>query len=79
MPQRQSSTWLTKEAARAQREWYVIDLEGVVQPAPAPRFSRTDPVIQNPPPRPGEDTENVFKAFGFSADKIEALKAAGAI
>ena len=30
MPQRQKSTWLTKEAARAQREWYVIDLDGVV-------------------------------------------------
>jgi large subunit ribosomal protein L13 len=30
MPQRQKSTWLTKEAANAQREWYVIDLEGVV-------------------------------------------------
>jgi alpha-methylacyl-CoA racemase len=56
-----------------------IELEGVVQPAPAPRFSRTDPVIQSPPPKPGEDTENVFKAFGFSTDEIEALKAAGAI
>lgn len=30
MPQRQTTTWLTKEAARAQREWYIIDLEGVV-------------------------------------------------
>ena len=30
MPQRQNSTWLTKEAAQAQREWYVIDLDGVI-------------------------------------------------
>lgn len=30
MPQRQSTTWLTKEAAKAQREWFVIDLDGVV-------------------------------------------------
>lgn len=30
MPQRQKSTWLTKEAAQAQREWYVLDMDGVV-------------------------------------------------
>ena len=30
MPQRQTTSWLTKEAAQAQREWYVIDLDGVV-------------------------------------------------
>ena len=30
MPQRQSTTWLTKEAAKAQREWYVVDLDGVI-------------------------------------------------
>lgn len=30
MPQRQKTSWLTKEAAKAQREWYVIDLDGVV-------------------------------------------------
>lgn len=30
MPQRQKSTLLSKEAAAAQREWYVVDLEGVV-------------------------------------------------
>ncbi len=30
MPQRQNSSWLTKEAAQTQREWYVIDLDGVV-------------------------------------------------
>ncbi len=30
MPQRQKSTWLTKEAALAQREWHVVDMDGVV-------------------------------------------------
>jgi alpha-methylacyl-CoA racemase len=56
-----------------------VDLEGVVQPAPAPRYSRTEPVIQNPPPRPGEDTQRVLKEFGFSPQKIEGLKKAEAI
>ena len=56
-----------------------IDVEGVTQPAPTPRFSRTRPAIKNPPPIPGGDTLGVLKDFGFSADKIEALKTAGAI
>ena len=56
-----------------------IDIEGIVQPAPAPRFSRTAPDRPKPPPRVGADTEAVFAEFGVSADDIEALRAAGAI
>lgn len=56
-----------------------IEIEGVLQPAPAPRFSRTTPETPNPPPRVGEHTEAVLSDFGFGADDIEALKAAGAI
>jgi alpha-methylacyl-CoA racemase len=32
---------------------------GVVQPAPAPRFSRSDTTLRRPPPYPGEHTEEV--------------------
>ena len=56
-----------------------IELDGVLQPAPAPRFSRTTPETPKPPPRVGEHTEAVLADFGFGADDIEALKAAGAI
>ena len=56
-----------------------IEVEGVLQPAPAPRFSRTAPKTPNPPPKIGEHTEAVLADFGFGADDIEALKAAGAI
>ena len=56
-----------------------IELEGVLQPAPAPRFSRTTPGTPNPPPKIGEHTEAVLADFGFGTDDIEALKAAGAI
>jgi alpha-methylacyl-CoA racemase len=56
-----------------------VDLEGVTQPAPAPRFSRTPPEIKNPPPIPGGDTESVLKELGFSPDRMEALKKAEAI
>jgi alpha-methylacyl-CoA racemase len=56
-----------------------VEVEGVVQPAPAPRFSRTVPEIQKAPSSPGADTEEVFADWGFSAEEIQALKDANAI
>ena len=56
-----------------------IEIEGVLQPAPAPRFSRTQPKIQGPPPAPGENTEEVLTDFGFGKIEIEALKSAEVI
>jgi alpha-methylacyl-CoA racemase len=61
-----------------QRQTY-SEIEGVLQPSPAPRFSRTKPEIKNPPPDPGQDTEAVLADFGFSTDEISALKTAKAI
>jgi alpha-methylacyl-CoA racemase len=55
-----------------------VEVDGVVQPAPAPRFSRTAARIQRPPPRAGENTDEVLRDWGFSAIEIEALRAAGA-
>jgi alpha-methylacyl-CoA racemase len=56
-----------------------IEIEGVLQPAPAPRFSRAQPEIQGPPPTPGLNTEEVLIDFGFSKNEIESLKAAEVI
>ncbi len=56
-----------------------IEVEGVLQPAPAPRFSRTTPETPKPPPKVAAHTEAVLADFGFGADDILALKAAGAI
>lgn len=56
-----------------------IEVEGVVQPAPAPRFSRTSPRVERPPPRPGEHTEEVLQEWGFSPVEIQALRTSGAI
>ncbi|HEY1613215.1 MAG TPA: CaiB/BaiF CoA-transferase family protein [Rhizomicrobium sp.] len=53
-----------------------IEIEGVVQPAPAPRFSRTAPEVQGPPQLP--DNKASLAAWGFSAAEIAALEAAGA-
>ncbi|WP_372084207.1 CaiB/BaiF CoA transferase family protein [Tistrella mobilis] len=55
-----------------------IEVDGVVQPGPAPRFSRTEPGRPTPPPAPGTHTDEGLADWGFSADEIAALKASGA-
>ena len=55
-----------------------IEVDGIVQPAPAPRFSRTPGEIQCPPARPGEHSAEVLRDWGFTADEIAALQAASA-
>ena len=60
------------------RESYV-DFAGVVQPAPAPRFSRTKPLITLPPARPGEHTREVLADWGFDSLMIDSLFEAGAV
>jgi alpha-methylacyl-CoA racemase len=35
------------------------EADGIVQPAPAPRFSRSDTTLHRPPPYPGEHTDEV--------------------
>jgi len=56
-----------------------VEIDGVTQPAPAPRFSRTESEIQGPPPTTGEHTDEVLSAWGFSADTIADLRGKGAI
>jgi alpha-methylacyl-CoA racemase len=56
-----------------------IEDDGVIQPGPAPRFSRTPSKIQRPPARPGEHTEEALRDWGFSASELDGLRKAGAI
>jgi len=44
-----------------------VTLDGVVQPAPAPRFSRTPSAVGRPPPRAGEHTDEVLADWGVKA------------
>jgi alpha-methylacyl-CoA racemase len=60
------------------RETFVT-VEGVVQPAPAPRFSATPGLIQGPPPKIGADNDTALSDWGFSADAIAGLKESGAL
>jgi len=50
-----------------------------VQPAPAPRLSRTPAAVQGPPPQPGQDTAAVLADWGFTQDEIAGLRNEGAI
>ncbi|MEZ5409643.1 MAG: CaiB/BaiF CoA-transferase family protein [Acidimicrobiales bacterium] len=56
-----------------------VEVDGVIQPGPAPRFSRTPGQVQSPPPDPGQHTEAVLADWGWSADQIADLRSAGAI
>jgi alpha-methylacyl-CoA racemase len=55
------------------------EVAGEVQPAPAPRFSRTPGAISSPPPHAGQHTDEALAEWGFSPDELAKLRDAGAI
>jgi alpha-methylacyl-CoA racemase len=57
----------------------VVERDGVAQPAPAPRFSRTQAEIERPAPWPGQQTDEALTDWGFSADEIAKLRETSAI
>ena len=56
-----------------------VTRDDVLQPAPAPRFSRTTPELDLPPPTPGQHTDAVLADWGFQADEVAKLRDAGAV
>ena len=56
-----------------------VEIDGVIQPGPAPRFSRTPGQVQSAPANPGQHSEAILADWGWSADAIADLRAAGAI
>jgi len=54
-------------------------VEGVVQPAPAPKFSRTPGAIQGPPARTGQHNADALLDWGFAEDEINHLKSGGVL
>jgi len=64
--------------ANVARDTY-IDVDGVTQPAPAPRFSRTPSQVKHGGHDPGQDTDAVLASMGFAEQEIAVLKNTGAI
>jgi alpha-methylacyl-CoA racemase len=56
-----------------------VDVGGVCQPAPAPRFSRTPGKARPAPSAPGADSDAVLAEYGFSAEERVELKATGVV
>src|SRR6266545_4473443 len=56
-----------------------LDLVGVPQPAPAPRFSRSAAPTPAPAMHPGGDTDSVLAGWGFDGDEVARLRDLGAV
>jgi alpha-methylacyl-CoA racemase len=56
-----------------------IDLDGVIQPAPAPRFSSLEPTKPRAPCHPGADGEAILEELGYSAAQIDTFRNEGAL
>ena len=55
-----------------------VEVDGVMQAAPAPRFSRTPAEIGPPPPTAGAHDAEALSRWGFSSAEIADLERAGA-
>jgi alpha-methylacyl-CoA racemase len=57
-----------------------VEVAGIAQPAPAPRFSRTAAEIQGPPAHVGQHTDEVLSDWlGLDADAVATLRGSGAV
>ncbi|HEY8525085.1 MAG TPA: CaiB/BaiF CoA-transferase family protein [Acidimicrobiales bacterium] len=56
-----------------------VEVAGIPQPGPAPRFSRTAPEVKSPPAHAGQHTDEILAEAGYDADAIAKLREAGAV
>jgi alpha-methylacyl-CoA racemase len=56
-----------------------VEVDGVTQPAPAPRFSRSDPGVPSAPQMAGANTSEVLQRWGISLGEIAELERVGAV
>lgn len=56
-----------------------VEVDGVRQPGPAPRFSRTPGAVQMPPPAPGAHSREALADWGYENDEIDRLMARGVV
>ena len=56
-----------------------VEVDGELQPAPAPRFSRSQPGPPAAAPEPGEHTTEVLIEVGLAPARIHELRSTGAV
>jgi len=56
-----------------------VDRDGITQPAPAPRFSRTPAELDRRPPRPGEHTDELLRELDFDDEAVARLRTEGVV
>ena len=56
-----------------------IEVDGLLQPAPAPRFSRTPATTPTAGVEPGVDLAAALEGWGLQAGEIQALAQAGTV
>jgi alpha-methylacyl-CoA racemase len=56
-----------------------VEVDGVLQPSPAPRFDRTSPALDRPPAPAGHHSHEILRQFGFSDGEVDSLRTSGAI
>jgi alpha-methylacyl-CoA racemase len=56
-----------------------VEVDGVIQPGPAPRFSRTPSAQPTPPQALGEGTRSALAAWGIPGERIAALFVSGVV
>lgn len=56
-----------------------VEHGGVVQPAPAPRFSRTRSEIRRRPPANGQDNDSALQEWGLTNEAVQNLRKRGAL
>lgn len=56
-----------------------VEMDGITQPAPTPRFSRTKPQVKHGARIPGQDGEEVLHSFDYSDGEVKKLRDAGVV
>jgi alpha-methylacyl-CoA racemase len=73
------SPWEAHEHPHNRHRHTFVEVDGVIQPGPAPRFSRTPGAVSRPASPPGRDTDEALRAWGVDDARVTRLRDAGTV